>query len=48
MENPSNHKTWNHVRESHLVEYIDLSETEKIKDYIISKGVSPYFDKIED
>lgn len=48
IENPSNHKTWKHVRESHLVEYIDLSETEKIKDYIISKGVSPYFDKIED
>lgn len=46
-ENPSNHRTWKHVRESHLVEYIDLSETERIKDYIISKGVSPYFEKVE-
>lgn len=46
IENPANHRTWKHVRESHLVEYIDLSETEKIKDYIISKGVSPYFNKI--
>lgn len=48
IENPVNHRTWKHVRESHLVEYVDLSETEKIKDYIISKGVTPYFDKVED
>lgn len=48
IENPSNHRTWKHVKDSHLVEYVDLSETEKIKDYIISKGVSPYFDKVED
>lgn len=45
IENPANHRTWKHVRESHLVEYIDLSETEKIKNYIIEKGVTPYFDK---
>jgi hypothetical protein len=45
IENPSNHRTWKNVRESHLVEYIDLSETEKIKNYIIEKGVTPYFDK---
>lgn len=48
IENPSNHRTWKHVKDSHLVEYVDLSETEKIKDYIIAKGVSPYFDKVED
>jgi hypothetical protein len=47
IESPSNHRTWKHVRESHLVEYVDLSETEKIKDYIVSKGVSPYFEKVK-
>lgn len=47
IENPANHRTWKHVRESHLVEYIDLSETEKIKHYIVDKGVTPYFDKID-
>ena len=44
-EHPNNHKTWKHVKESHLVEYIDLSETEKIQEYIISKDVTPYFEK---
>lgn len=48
IENPSNHRTWEHVRESHLVEYVDLTETEKIQEYIISKGVSPFFAKVED
>lgn len=48
IENPSNHRTWKHVRESHLVEYVDLTETEKIQEYIISKGVSPFFAKVED
>jgi len=48
IDNPSNHKTWKNVKESHLVEYVDLNETEKIKEYIISKGVSPYFAKVED
>lgn len=48
IEHPANHRTWKHVKESHLVEYVDLSETEKIKDYIVSKGVSPFFDKVED
>ena len=47
-ENPINHRTWKNVKESHLVEYIDLSETERIQDYIVSKGVSPFFDKVED
>lgn len=47
-DHPANHRTWKHVKESHLVEYVDLSETEKIKDYIINKGVLPYFDKVDD
>jgi hypothetical protein len=45
IENPTNHKTWKNVRESHLVEYVDLNDTEKIKNYIFEKGVTPYFDK---
>lgn len=44
-EHPQNHRTWKHVKESHLVEYVDLSETEKIKEYIVSKNVTPYFEK---
>jgi hypothetical protein len=45
IENPVNHNTWKHVRESHLVEYVDVNETEIIKNYIFDKGVTPYFDK---
>jgi hypothetical protein len=45
IENPANHRTWKHVKESHLVQYVDLNETEKIKNYIFDKGVTPYFDK---
>lgn len=44
-EFPQNHKTWKHVKESHLVEYVDLSEIEKIQRYIIDKNVTPYFEK---
>lgn len=44
-ENPNNHRTWKQVKESHLVDYIDLNETDKIKEYIISNGVAPYFEK---
>ena len=48
IQNPANHNTWKHVKESHLVEYVYLSEIEKIQEYIISKGVSPFFSKGED
>lgn len=44
---PKNHRTWKNVKESHLVEYVDLDETEKIQDYIVSKKVTPFFDKEE-
>lgn len=44
-EFPKNHKTWSHVRDSHLVEYVDLEETERIQNYILEKGVTPYFEK---
>lgn len=46
-EHPKNHKTWKNVKDSHLVEYVDLEETEKIQDYIISKQVIPFFEKVE-
>ena len=46
-EHPKNHKTWKHVKDSHLVEYVDLEETEKIHEYIVSKEVTPFFDKVE-
>tara|TARA_R100000935_G_scaffold15037_2_gene29863 strand:- start:23 stop:883 length:861 start_codon:yes stop_codon:yes gene_type:complete len=46
-EHPKNHKTWRHVRDSHLVEYVDLEETEKIQEYIFSKDVTPFFEKEE-
>lgn len=44
-EHPKNHRTWKHVKDSHLVEYVDLRETEKIKQYIISNDVTPFFKK---
>ena len=44
-ESPQNHKTWKYVKQSHLVEYVDVSETDLIKEYIKSKGVNPYFEK---
>lgn len=44
---PKNHRTWRYVRESNLVDYVDLEETDRIQDYIFSKGVTPYFEKEE-
>lgn len=44
-ENLQNHNTWKHIKDSHLVNYVDLSEIERIKEYIISKNVTPYFEK---
>lgn len=44
-QHPANHKIWKNVRDSHLVEYVDVQETEKIKDYIVEKGVTPFFEK---
>lgn len=47
-EHPKNHKTWKHVIESHLVDYVDLNETEMIQEYIKDKHVTPFFDKTID
>ncbi len=44
-EHPNNHKTWKHVYESNLVDYVDLSETEKIQEYISTNQVTPFFTK---
>ena len=40
-----NHKIWKHVKDSHLVDYIDISDIERISDYISEKNVKPFFDK---
>ncbi|MCM4174307.1 hypothetical protein DHD32_22855 [Arenibacter sp. TNZ] len=40
-----NHSIWKHIYESNIVDYIPLSETDKIKEYIDLKGVHPYFEK---
>ncbi len=47
-KHPKNHRTWKHVMESHLVEYVDINETKMIQDYIESKNVTPFFDKKSD
>ena len=39
-----NHSIWKHIYESNIVDYVPLSETDKIKDYIDLKGVHPYFE----
>jgi len=40
-----NHSIWKHIFKSHIVQYVDVNETDRIKDYINSKGVLPYFEK---
>jgi len=44
-EQAKNHKTWKYVKNNKLVDYVDFSETDKIKEYIEDKGVTPYFEK---
>jgi len=44
-EQVKNHKTWKYVKNNKLVDYVDFSETDKIKEYIDDKGVTPYFEK---
>lgn len=43
-EQIKNHNTWTFVKNNNLVEYVDYSETDKIKEYIEDKGVTPYFE----
>lgn len=42
-----NHTIWRHIYESNIVDYIPLSETDKIEEYIDKKGVHPYFEKTD-
>ena len=42
---PKNYAIWKHIYESNIVDYVPLKDTDKIKNYIDSKGVRPYFDK---
>lgn len=46
-KNNKNHAIWKHIFESHIVDYVDVNETELIQEYIKSKGVQPYFDETE-
>lgn len=39
------HQTWTYVKNNKLVDYIDFRETDKIREYIEDKGVTPYFEK---
>lgn len=41
---PKQHRTWSIINKSSFMEYVPLSETEKIESYIDSKGVQPFFD----
>lgn len=41
------HNTWKNVKESNLVDYVDLSETERIMEYISTHRVKPLYDKID-
>ncbi|MES2487384.1 MAG: hypothetical protein V4581_15740 [Bacteroidota bacterium] len=38
-----NHQAWKYVKDNNLVDYVDFSEIDKIKEYIDDKGVTPYF-----
>ena len=46
-KNNKNHAIWKHIFESHIVDYVDVKETELIQEYVKSKGVQPYFDETE-
>tara|TARA_R110002020_G_scaffold85914_6_gene211888 strand:- start:37546 stop:38403 length:858 start_codon:yes stop_codon:yes gene_type:complete len=46
-KNDKNHAIWKHIFESHIVHYVDVSETDLIQEYVKSKGVQPYFDETE-
>ncbi|MEM6720793.1 MAG: hypothetical protein AAF611_15795 [Bacteroidota bacterium] len=46
--NSKNHTIWKHIYDSKIVEYVHLNETDKIKDYLDSKQVLPYFEDLVD
>ena len=46
-KNNKNHPICKHIFEGHIVDYVDINETELIQEYVKSKGVQPYFDETE-
>lgn len=42
-----NHAIWKHIFDSHIVDYVDINETDLIREYLETKGVQPYFDEAE-
>ncbi len=40
-----NHILWNDLRKSTLFDFVDISETEKVSNYILTNGVRPYFEE---
>ncbi len=43
-QNKVNHRVWNNIREISDFEYVDISESSKIKNYAIDHGIKPLFD----
>lgn len=43
--NINNHHLWKDLRNVKIFDYVDISETENITDYIIKNEVKPYFEK---
>ena len=42
-----NHSIWKNIYDSNIVDYVALDETDKISEYIYSKGVRPYFEDLD-
>lgn len=45
VSNINNHHLWKDLRNAKIFDYVDVSETERITDYIIKNEVKPYFEK---
>jgi hypothetical protein len=43
--NPKNHKTWEHIRDSKFLTYVNPDETEQISEYMKQNEVVPYFEE---
>lgn len=44
--NSDNHILWNDLKNSTFFDYVDISETEKVSDYILDNNVRPYFEEL--
>ena len=45
VSNINNHHLWKDLRNAKIFDYVDVSETQRITDYIIKNEVKPYFEK---